>query len=94
MARYWRNPGDSGLPPTLDWKLPSGLDAGAMQWPPPRAIPVGPLVNYGYEGEVLLLTDIAVSTPHFRAPVPRRSGPARTGLFVGRSAFPRAPISP
>ena len=20
---YWRNPGDSGLPPTLDWKLPS-----------------------------------------------------------------------
>jgi thiol:disulfide interchange protein/DsbC/DsbD-like thiol-disulfide interchange protein len=67
---YWRNPGDSGLPPTLDWKLPSGLDAGAIQWPPPRALPVGPLVNYGYEGEVLLLTDIAV------APAFSSAGPA------------------
>jgi thiol:disulfide interchange protein/DsbC/DsbD-like thiol-disulfide interchange protein len=58
---YWQNPGDSGLAPTLDWKLPSGLDAGPIQWPPPRALPVGPLVNYGYEGDVLLLTDIAVA---------------------------------
>jgi thiol:disulfide interchange protein/DsbC/DsbD-like thiol-disulfide interchange protein len=58
---YWQNPGDSGLSPTLDWKLPPGLDAGPIQWPAPRALPVGPLVNYGYEGEVLLLTDIAVA---------------------------------
>jgi thiol:disulfide interchange protein DsbD len=26
----------------------------------PHALPAGPLVNYGYEGEVLLLTDIKV----------------------------------
>ncbi len=58
---YWRNPGDSGLPPTLDWKLPAGLSAGPIQWPPPLALPVGPLVNYGYEGEVFLLADIAVA---------------------------------
>jgi thiol:disulfide interchange protein/DsbC/DsbD-like thiol-disulfide interchange protein len=58
---YWRNPGDSGLPSTLAWKLPPGLTAGAIQWPPPRALPIGPLVNYGYEGEVLLLVDIAVA---------------------------------
>jgi hypothetical protein len=25
---YWRNPGDSGLPTTLDWKLPTGIAAG------------------------------------------------------------------
>src|SRR6058998_3397485 len=53
---YWQNPGDSGLPTTIDWNLPSGVSAGAIQWPAPRALPVGPLVNYGYEGEVLLLT--------------------------------------
>jgi thiol:disulfide interchange protein/DsbC/DsbD-like thiol-disulfide interchange protein len=58
---YWQNPGDSGLPTTLAWQLPSGLKAGAIQWPPPRALPVGPLTNYGYEGEVLLVTDIATS---------------------------------
>jgi thiol:disulfide interchange protein/DsbC/DsbD-like thiol-disulfide interchange protein len=56
---YWQNPGDSGLPTTLAWKLPAQLRAGPIQWPAPQALPVGPLVNYGYEGEVLLLTDIA-----------------------------------
>jgi len=25
---YWRNPGDSGLPTTLTWKLPAGIEAG------------------------------------------------------------------
>ncbi len=59
---YWQNAGDSGLPTTIAWKLPDGLRAGPIQWPAPRALPVGPLVNYGYEGEVLLLTDIATVT--------------------------------
>ncbi len=59
---YWQNPGESGLPTTIVWKLPAGLTAGPIQWPPPRALPVGPLINYGYEGEVLLLTDIAVTS--------------------------------
>ena len=57
---YWQNPGDSGLPTTLDWKLPDGMTAGPIQWPVPKALPVGPLVNYGYEGEVFHLVDVAV----------------------------------
>ena len=57
---YWRNPGDSGLPTTLAWTLPAGVAAGPIQWPAPHALPAGPLVNYGYEGEVLLLTELAV----------------------------------
>jgi thiol:disulfide interchange protein/DsbC/DsbD-like thiol-disulfide interchange protein len=61
---YWQNPGDSGLPTTLAWKLPEGLSAGPIQWPAPRALPVGPLVNYGYEGQVLLLNDIT-TVPDF-----------------------------
>jgi thiol:disulfide interchange protein DsbD len=56
---YWQNPGDSGLPTTLAWKLPAGMHAGPIQWPAPQLLPVGPLTNYGYEGEVLLLNDIA-----------------------------------
>ena len=58
---YWRNPGDSGLPTTLAWKLPAGVTAGDIQWPAPHALPAGPLVNVGYEGEVLLLTDVKVA---------------------------------
>src|SRR6266496_5868662 len=57
---YWRNPGDSGLPTTLDWKLPPGFRAGAIEWPTPKALPVGPLVNYGYDGTVLHLVKLDV----------------------------------
>jgi len=55
---YWQNPGDSGLPTTLAWKLPAGIEAGPIEWPAPRELPVGPLVNYGYEGEVLHLVEM------------------------------------
>jgi thiol:disulfide interchange protein DsbD len=58
---YWRNPGDSGLPTTLAWKLPPGYSAGDIEWPAPQALPAGPLLNYGYEGEVLHLVPITVS---------------------------------
>jgi len=51
---YWRNPGDSGLPTTLEWTLPAGSRVGAIEWPAPQRLPLGPLVNYGYEGELLL----------------------------------------
>ena len=57
---YWRNPGDSGQPTSIAWTLPEGYSAGAIQWPQPEKLPIGPLANYGYEGEVLLLTEIAV----------------------------------
>ncbi|WP_273281196.1 protein-disulfide reductase DsbD family protein [Methylibium petroleiphilum] len=51
---YWRNPGDSGLPTTLSWTLPPGSQMGEIEWPAPERLPIGPLVNYGYEGDVLL----------------------------------------
>lgn len=53
---YWRNPGDSGEPTRIEWRLPPGFAAGEIEWPVPVRIPVGPLMNYGYKGETLLLT--------------------------------------
>ena len=58
---YWRNPGDSGLPTTLSWRLPAGLSAGEIAWPVPQRLPVGHLVNYGYEGTTLLPVPITVT---------------------------------
>lgn len=55
---YWRNPGDSGLATEIRWTLPPGFSAGPIVWPIPERIPVAHLVNYGYEGEILLLTQI------------------------------------
>ena len=51
---YWRNPGDSGEPTSAKWTLPSGWTVSDFTWPTPHRLPVGPLVNYGYTGEVLL----------------------------------------
>ncbi|MGZ5649032.1 MAG: protein-disulfide reductase DsbD family protein [Usitatibacter sp.] len=55
---YWKNPGDSGLPTRIQWALPEGWKAGPIQWPYPKLLPVGPLMNYGYEDEVVLLSPI------------------------------------
>ncbi|WP_393937333.1 protein-disulfide reductase DsbD domain-containing protein [Piscinibacter sakaiensis] len=58
---YWRNPGDSGLPTTLNWTtLPPGVQPGEIAWPAPQRLPIGPLVNYGYEGDLLLPLDVAI----------------------------------
>jgi thiol:disulfide interchange protein len=72
---YWKNPGDSGLPTTLAWTLPVGAEAGEIAWPAPHKLPVGPLVNYGYEGVLLL-------------PVPLKlaEGTAERGLDVALRA--------
>ena len=50
---YWSNAGDSGEPPRIKWALPEGLTADAMQFPVPQRLPLGPLMDYGYEGEVV-----------------------------------------
>jgi thiol:disulfide interchange protein len=55
---YWLNPGDSGLPVRIKWTLPEGFSAGPIQWPEPKRIPTPPLMTYGYDGEVLLMTEI------------------------------------
>ncbi|MEO1191315.1 MAG: protein-disulfide reductase DsbD domain-containing protein [Pseudomonadota bacterium] len=57
---YWLNPGDSGLPTEIDWTLPAGATAGAIQWPYPERFDVGPITNYGYSDQVVLLNQITV----------------------------------
>ncbi|MFC4158747.1 protein-disulfide reductase DsbD family protein [Chitinimonas lacunae] len=57
---YWRNPGDSGLATTLDWTLSPGVQAGEIAWPTPRRLRLGPLLNYGYEGQVLLPVSLTI----------------------------------
>jgi len=50
---YWENPGDSGEPPHIHWTLPKGISAAPMQFPAPKRLPLGPLMDFGYENEVL-----------------------------------------
>jgi DsbC/DsbD-like thiol-disulfide interchange protein len=52
---YWVNPGDSGQPPRVIWKLPAGISAGPIEWPVPKRLGTSRIVDYGYEDEVTLL---------------------------------------
>lgn len=59
---YWKNPGDSGLPPRFSWS--SRRDAITVReplWPYPQRLATGPLVNYGY-GDVLIPFPASVSS--------------------------------
>jgi len=55
---YWRNPGDSGEAPRVEWALPAGFTAGEIGWPFPERIPVGSAMTYGYSDEVVLLIPV------------------------------------
>lgn len=57
---YWKATGDSGLPTEIQWTLPDGWKAGDIQWPIPKVFKLGTLINYGYDGEVLLPVQITI----------------------------------
>src|SRR5689334_22207651 len=57
---YWTNPGDSGEPPKVMWHLPEGVTVGDLQFPTPQRIPDHGLMDYGYEGQVVLLSKLTM----------------------------------
>lgn len=57
---YWMNPGDSGAETRFKFNTPQGFATGEVSWPAPSAIPFGPLINYGYEDEVLFTVPVTV----------------------------------
>lgn len=58
---YWKNYGDSGAAPLLYWTLPEGVTAGEPLYPTPHRMPIGPLMNYGYEEPSILLIPLSIS---------------------------------
>ncbi len=58
---YWKNPGDAGEPPHVKWTLPKGITAGPLQFPVPKRLPLGPLMDFGYEDEVLFPIQVIVA---------------------------------
>lgn len=68
---YWKNPGDSGLPPRFEWQAGPEVNIKQPLWPYPERIALGPLVNYGY-GDVLIpfpATLSASAKPGSAAPI-------------------------
>ena len=59
---YWKNPGDSGLSPNIEWSLPQGFIAGAIDYLPPQRLVVGGLITYGYEDNAYYLIPMRVAS--------------------------------
>lgn len=55
---YWVNPGDSGMPPNIEWHLPEGFKIEQVLWPYPEKFQIGDLVSYGYKEHVLLFAKV------------------------------------
>lgn len=58
---YWKNAGDSGLPPSATWANSPTVTPGEFRFPTPEAIPLATLMNYGYEKEVTLPFEIKIA---------------------------------
>jgi len=56
---YWQYPGDSGLPPKVEWHLPEGWTAGPIEFSVPSLFnESGDMIVYGYEKQQLLRATI------------------------------------
>jgi thiol:disulfide interchange protein len=104
---YWTNAGDSGEPPGIAWKLPQGVTADAMQFPAPKRLPLGPLMDFGYEGEVVFPVPITVAANFSANSRPLQLGghvtwlvcrevclPGKADLSLTRAAAATAPATP
>lgn len=59
---YWKNPGDSGLPVTLEPSGPEGSTFGKMNWPLPIEFnQPGDIAGYGYTNVVFFPIDVQPS---------------------------------
>lgn len=67
---YWKNPGDSGAAPIFEWVMEEGGSVGMPLFPSPKRLPLGPLMNYGYDAPVTFL--FPVQLPQDRGSVDGR----------------------
>jgi thiol:disulfide interchange protein len=66
---YWINAGDSGEPPKITWTLPEGITAGPMLFPIPSRLPLGPLMDFGYEDEVAFPVQLTAASSNKPGPI-------------------------
>jgi len=104
---YWINAGDSGEPPTVQWHLPAGVTADPLEFPPPKRLPLGPLMDFGYENEVVFPVPMNVAAGFHPAaheiPIAAHVSwlvcrevciPGKGDLAVRRMALAKAPANP
>lgn len=57
---YWKNPGDSGTEPEIEWLLPPGFTVSEPEWIAPQLFSKPPFATFGHENELLLMFAVKV----------------------------------
>jgi len=57
---YWKSPGAIGQPTDIRWTLPDGVSVPDHKYPVPQRFDDQGMVSFGYEDQVLLLTELQV----------------------------------
>ena len=57
---YWQNPGDAGVATRADWRIANGAAAGPLLYPIPSRLLVAGLMNYVYERDYALLSELKI----------------------------------
>lgn len=60
---YWRNPGDSGIPPNFDWSGSQNLESAKVLWPAPQRYDLAGEMTFAYKDEVIFPIEVRVSDP-------------------------------
>ena len=60
---YWRDPGEAGLPPRLDWSGSRNVAAAEIAWPAPKRFTAFGFDSFGYAEEIVLPVEIRLRRP-------------------------------
>jgi len=60
---YWRNPGDSGVPPVFDWSKSQNLGSVTVLWPAPMRLDDEGGASAVYRGDIVLPLRVTAADP-------------------------------
>lgn len=60
---YWRNPGDSGIPPNFDWSGSKNLQSAKVLWPAPQRYDLSGEMTFAYKNDVIFPVEVTLSDP-------------------------------
>lgn len=55
---YYKDPGEAGMATKIEWLLPPGYTAKALQWAQPSRFDEGGIVTFGYQNQTLISAEI------------------------------------
>lgn len=58
---YWRAPGETGIPPSFDWRGSRNVGAVSIAWPTPQLFDANGLQTIGYKHQLVLPVEVTPS---------------------------------